>query len=127
MSEFLTTNLTPPIRSIAAETSLLIATNDIIPMKKKSILKSSEKKLRERSSSESSSTSTSSSSPSLASPSDHQDPYDDVSSIDEPNTDWAQLQLRLHTIRRLCMILYSIEFIRYNQRLQSFYLIFSTS
>jgi len=123
MSEFLTTNLTPPIRSIAAETSLLIATNDIIPMKKKSILKSSEKKLRERSSSESSSTSTSSSSPSV-----HQDPYDDVSSIDEPNTDWTQLQLRLHTIRRLSMILYSIEFIRYNQRLQSsFYLIFSTS
>jgi len=124
MSESLTTNLTPPIRSIAAEASSLMPTNDTIPIKKKSNLKSSEKKLRERSSSESSFTSNSSSSHSLASPSNHQDQYDDTSSTDEPNMDWAQLQLRLHTIRRLSMILYSIEFIRYNQRLKSFYLFF---
>jgi hypothetical protein len=101
MSESPTTNLTPPIRSIAAEASSLVGTNDITPVKIKTKTKSSEQKLHQRSSSSSSLTSSSSSSHSLTSYSVHPDPYDDASSSDEANPDWRQLQLRLQTIRRL--------------------------
>jgi hypothetical protein len=99
MSESKTINVTPPIRSIAAEASSLIGSNAVNSIKIKTNSKSSEEKTRERSSSSSSHESSSSFSYSFTSHSDHHGVYDDVSSNDEINADWEQL--RMHTIRRL--------------------------
>jgi hypothetical protein len=95
-----TTNLTPPIRSIAGEASSFISSNDIdfVEIQLNSI--ASKRKSRDDSSS-SSSSDTSASSDSLASFSVRQNEDDDASSIDDTNPDWTQLQQRLHTLRRL--------------------------
>lgn len=96
-----TTTLTPPIRSIAAEASSLIPTNDIDPDNSKMNPTNSKQKSREHSSSSSTFSLSTFSSDSLTSFSAHRNEDDDASSIDVTNEELTQLQERLHTLRRL--------------------------
>lgn len=93
-----TTNFTPPIRSIAAEAFSVLSNDQTTSMKMKTHSHSLKRKPRERFPS-SSSSSTSSSSSSRSS-SIHHDQDDDLSSNDEADPDWADLQLRFQTLSR---------------------------
>jgi hypothetical protein len=98
MSE--TTNLTPPIRSIAAEASSKIPSNDTKSVKLKINSNSTENKSYQRSASSTSLSSTSSSEDSVTF-SVHGPEDDEISSTDGISVDWAQLEERLHTLERL--------------------------
>jgi hypothetical protein len=103
MSEPTTTtasNLTPPIRSVAAEASSIIPSNNTNSVKSTINPSSSENKLHQRSASSSSFSSTTSSVDSLAF-STHQNENHDVSSNSGASADWLQLEARLHTLERL--------------------------
>ena len=94
------TNLTPPIRSIAAEASSKIPSNDINSVKLKTDSNSTENKSYQRSASSISFSSTSSSEDSITF-SIHGPEDDEISSNDAISADWAQLAERLHTLERL--------------------------
>jgi hypothetical protein len=98
------TNLTPPIRSIAAEASSIIQADGTTATKRKANLKPAKGRIRERSPSSSSSNSMSSSLSSSTRHSVNQhtdDDDDDYSSNEDPNPELAQLELRFQTLRRL--------------------------
>ncbi len=97
------TNLTPPIRSIAAEASSIIQADGTTATKRKANLKPAKGRIRERSPSSSSSNSMSSSlsSSTRHSVNQHTDDDDDFSSNEDSNPELSQFQLRIQTLRRL--------------------------
>ncbi|CAF3226012.1 unnamed protein product [Rotaria socialis] len=97
-----TTNVTTTIRSVTDEVPSLIASNENKNFNSEKNSNSSQKELRERRSSSSSFASDSSSSDSITTFTINQNKDDDdASSNDDTNLDWANLQQRLHTLRRL--------------------------
>lgn len=102
------TNLTPPIRSIATEASSDLPSEQILSIRTKQHLQSLKRRPRERFSS--SSSSSSSSSNSSRSSSIHHEHDDDLSSNDETDPDWAELQLRFQTLSQ-----FSKNFFLFNQ------------
>ncbi|CAF1359003.1 unnamed protein product [Adineta ricciae] len=96
-----TSNLTPPIRLVAAEASALVTPVHLDSIKLQTSSLTSKAKERRRSSNSSTSTSRSSSASSLTSFSVRRNDDEDASSIDDTNEELAQLQERLHTLRRL--------------------------
>lgn len=103
MSEFITTDVTPKVRSVTDETSLSIVSNPSKSDLTEKNLMSSEKASRDRRSSSSSFTSTSSSTDSITTFAINQNKDDDdVSSNEDTTIELENLQQRLHTLRRLC-------------------------